>query len=91
MAGAVEDDLGPEIGEHAIEFSDLPCADQAGDDAVAGAREEQRRLTDLRVLPGRGELPIAIDVAVPVQPAAEAGLGIDVREVGEIGFREPCR
>jgi hypothetical protein len=53
------------------------------------SREEQRRLMDFGVLPGRRQLPVAIDVAIPVQAAAEAGLGIDFREVCEINFRQP--
>jgi len=55
------------------------------------AGEEQRGLADLRILPGRGQLPVAVDVAVPVQAAAEAGFSIDLRESGKVGFGEPRR
>lgn len=36
---------------------------------------------DLRSLPRRGQFPIAVDVAVPVQPAAEAILLIGLAEL----------
>jgi len=74
VAGAVENDLGLQVGQDAIKLGDLPRADQARDDAVPGAGEEQRRLVDLCALPRRRQLPVAIDVAIPVQPSAKAGL-----------------
>src|SRR5712671_7589970 len=46
---------------------------------------------DLRTLPRRGELPVAVDVAVPVEPAAEAGFPVGLTEIGEVGFAEPTR
>src|SRR6266403_5968003 len=46
---------------------------------------------NLRALPWRGQLPVAVDVAVPVQPAAEAGLPIGLGEINEVGFPEPMR
>src|SRR5947199_7909106 len=46
---------------------------------------------DLRALPWRGQFPVAVDVAVPVQPAAEAGLSVGLGEISEIGFAEPMR
>src|SRR6476646_10022552 len=44
---------------------------------------------DLRVLPRRGQFPVAVDVAVPVQSAAEAGLSVGLGEVSEVGVAEP--
>ena len=41
---------------------------------------------DLRILPGRGQFPVAVEVAVPVQPAAEAGLPVGLGEIGDVGF-----
>src|SRR5258706_4009253 len=46
---------------------------------------------DLRALPWRGQLPITVDITVPVQPAAEAGLPVDLGEISEVGFAEPRR
>jgi hypothetical protein len=46
---------------------------------------------DLRALPRRRQFPVAVDVAVPVQPAAEAGRSVGLGEVGEVGFAEPVR
>src|SRR6266849_3421353 len=46
---------------------------------------------DLRALPWRGQFPVTVDVAVPVQPAAEAGLSVGLGEISEVGFAEPMR
>ena len=46
---------------------------------------------DLRVLPGCGQFPVAVDVAIPVEPAAEAGIPVGLAEAGEVGFTEPIR
>src|SRR6266700_3647935 len=46
---------------------------------------------DLRALPWRGQFPVAIDVAVPVQPAPEAGFPVSLGEIGEVSLAEPAR
>src|SRR5258705_4013475 len=46
---------------------------------------------DLLALPWRGQLPITVDITVPVQPAAEAGLSVGLGEISEVGFAEPRR
>jgi hypothetical protein len=46
---------------------------------------------DLRALPWRGQFPVAIDVAVPVEPAAEAGFLVGFGEIAEVDFAEPIR
>src|SRR6478609_11060570 len=46
---------------------------------------------DLRALPWRGQLPVPVDITVPVQPAAEAGLPVGLGEISEVGFAEPMR
>src|SRR6266851_8930340 len=46
---------------------------------------------DLRALPWRGQFPVAIDVAIPVEPAAEAGFLVGLGEIGEVGFAKPIR
>src|SRR5258707_3304755 len=46
---------------------------------------------DLRALPWRGQLPVTVDITVPVQPAAEAGLPVGLGEISEVGFAKPMR
>ena len=46
---------------------------------------------DMGALPGRGQFPIAVDVTVPVEPAAKAGLLVGRDEPGEVGFAESGR
>src|SRR6202011_113459 len=46
---------------------------------------------DLRALPRRGQFPVAIDVAVPVEPTAEAGFLVGLGEISEVGFAKPIR
>src|SRR5258705_11020453 len=46
---------------------------------------------DLRALPWRGQLPVTVDLTVPVQPAVEAGLPVALGEISEVGFAEPRR
>jgi hypothetical protein len=46
---------------------------------------------DLRALPRRGQFPVAVDVAVPIEPAPEAGFQVSFAETGQVGFAEPIR
>src|SRR5256884_1208629 len=46
---------------------------------------------DLRALPRRGQFPVAVDIAIPVEPAAEAGFLIGFAEARQIRFAEPMR
>src|SRR5260370_35342094 len=46
---------------------------------------------DLRALLWRCQLPVAVYITVPVQPAAEAGLPVGLGEINEVGFPEPMR
>src|SRR5258707_13099062 len=45
----------------------------------------------LRAWPRRGQSRFAIDVELPVEPAAEAGFLVGLDEVGEVGFAKPIR
>src|ERR687898_1525578 len=58
----------------------------ARDYRVARTDDEQRGLTNRRVLPGRGQRPVAIDVAIPVEPAAKTGASILARELLDVLF-----
>ena len=79
VAGTADDELLSQVRQHPFHVGDALGADQAGDDGIVRSRNEQRRLMDLRALPRRGQFPVAVDVAVPVEPAAEAGflVGLD--------------
>src|SRR5258708_12296201 len=46
---------------------------------------------DLGALPWRGQFPIAVEVTVPVQPAAKAGFFVGVGEISDVGFIQPMR
>ena len=63
----------------------------ARDHRVARADDEQRGLTNRRVLPRRGQRPVAIDVAIPVEPAAKTGASIFARELLDVLFAQPGR
>src|SRR5215216_3075456 len=91
VTGPIENELLPQIRQHALYLVDQLCADQSGNDAILRSRNEQRRLVDLRALPRRGQFPIAVDVTIPVQPAAEAGVLVDSREIGDVSFGQPIR
>ena len=91
MTGPVENQLLPQVRQHALHLVDQLGADQPGNDAVLRSRDEQGGLVDLRALPRRGQFPVAVDVAVPVEPAAKAGLSVDVCERGEVGLGQPVR
>ena len=90
VAGAFEDDLA-KVRHDALQFIERALAHRAGDHRVVRSGDEQRRLRDLRVLPRRGQLPVAVDVAIPVEAAAKAGALIFGREHVEIGLAQPRR
>src|SRR5471030_887777 len=91
MTGAFDDQLSLQMRQHPLQLVDALGTDQSGDDGILRSRDEQRRLMDLRVLPRRGQFPVAVDVTVPVEPAAEAGIPVGLAEAGDIGFTEPIR
>ena len=91
VAGAFDDELLPQVRQHPLHVGDALGADQTGDDGILRSRDEQRRLVDLRVLPRRGQFPVAVDVAIPVEPAAKAGFPVGLGEIGEVGLAEPIR
>src|ERR1700755_2831530 len=63
-----DDELLLEVRQHPLHVADAFGADQPGDDGILRSRNEQGWLADLRILPGRGQFPVAIEVAVPVEP-----------------------
>src|SRR6202022_255680 len=46
---------------------------------------------DLRALPRRGQFPVAVDVAVPVEPATKARFPVGLAKIRQVGFAEPIR
>src|SRR6267378_4363333 len=46
---------------------------------------------DLRALPRRGQFPVAVDIAIPIEHAPEAGFPVGLAETGQVGFAEPIR
>ena len=46
---------------------------------------------DLRALPWCSQLPVAVEVAIPVEPAAKAGLCVGLGKLGDVGFIKPMR
>src|SRR5262249_27181819 len=72
-----------QVRQYPLQFVDAFCADQAGDHRIPGACDELRWLTGLRILPRRCQLPVAVDVAVPVQSAAKTGSPIGRSEEGK--------
>src|SRR3954454_6176507 len=89
MAGALDDQLSLQIGQHALELVDALGSDQAGDNGVFRTGNEERGLVDLRILPGRRQLPIAVEVAIPVQPATKTGFAEGFSEIGKVSLAEP--
>src|SRR3954451_9260452 len=91
VAGALDDQLAFQVRQNPLHVSDALGSDQPGDDGVLRSRNKERRLMDLRALPWRRQFPVAIDVAVPVQSATEAGFLVGLGEDGQVIFAEPRR
>ena len=91
VAGAVDQDLLREVRHHAFQFIERALAERAGDHRVARAGDEQRGLPDDRAVPGRGQGPVAVDVAIPVEPAAKSGALIFGGEHVDVGLGQPGR
>src|SRR5580658_7311323 len=75
MAGAVEDDALGEARQHLAQCLEANVHARHANDAVAGPCNEERRLADDRVVERRHQLPIAMQVAIPVEAAAKAARG----------------
>src|SRR5947207_10866526 len=91
MAGAVEDVAAAQAGQRLGEGVELRLRRRKAQHAVLAAGDEQRGLADRLAAPRAAELPVAPQVAVPVQAAAEAG----AREFGgvvvEVSLAQPRR
>src|SRR3954467_6573330 len=91
VAGAIEQDLALQVRHDAVHLVECALAHRASDHGVIGAGDEQRGLYDARPGPWHGQLPVAVDVAVPVQSAAETGAVVFAGEHRDVGFGQPRR
>ena len=64
----------PQVGDQRAQRGLQSGGVVGGDHRVAFAGEKQRGRGDLRAVPRRGERPVVVDVAVPVQRAEEVSL-----------------
>src|SRR4051812_3134047 len=91
MAGAVEDMAAAQAGQGLREGIELGLRRRKAQDAVAAAGDEQRGHADRLAAPRAAELPVAPEVAVPVEAAAKAGAGELAGVVIEVGLAQPRR
>jgi len=83
MSRAAEQNLPNQVGR--VDFQRLVGVGIKFDHRIPLAGDEQRRLIQLRAVEKPGQLPVAIDVAIPVEPAVKtsalelAGEEIEVR------------
>src|ERR1700761_4761426 len=73
VAGAVEDVAAAQAGQRLGEGLELGLRSRGAQDAVLAAGDEERGLADRLATPRTAQLPVAPEVAIPVEPAAEAG------------------
>src|SRR5258707_14955757 len=86
VAGAVEDVAAAQAGQGLRIGVELRLRGREAQHAVLAAGDEQRGLADRLAAPRAAQLPVVPEVAVPVQPAAEAGAGELASVVVEVGL-----
>ena len=91
MAAAGQHDRFRELGDEQFQVRDQLIHPRKFDDEVAVARDVKRRHRHLRAGEGREKLPVAVDVAIPVEPAAEARAGEFSRIEIDVRLGEPRR
>ncbi len=91
MARAVDQHRALEVRHDVLQLVERTLPHRAGDYRVVRAGNEQRGLRDHGVLPRRGERPVAVNVAIPVEPAAKSGAGVFGGEHVDVGFGQPRR
>ena len=91
MAGTLEDVAASQAGQRLGEGVKLGLGCGEAQHAVAAAGDEQGRLPDRLAAPRPAQLPVALEVAVPVQAAAKAGAGEFLGVVVEVGLAQPRR
>ena len=90
VTGALDEDF-LHAGHCAAHVLDRAGAALARDDGIARAGDEQRGLADDRVLPRRSQFPVAIDVAIPVEPAAKTGAPVFGGKLLQVFLAQPLR
>ena len=92
VPGALDQDLAAQIRAEGRQHGDggaLRLQLGTHHDGVAQTADEERGHRDLAIREGGEQLPVAIEVPVPVEAAAEAGALELARVDVEVGFREP--
>src|SRR5436309_9254614 len=91
VAAAGEDQGLAELGNKLREVGDELVHAAEGEHEIAVARDVERGDGDHGARIGGEELPVAIDVAIPVEPATKAGARKFSRVEVDIGLGEPRR
>ena len=76
VAAALDDHLALQAGYGLRHLRQRRRSGGRSNHAILGPGNEQHRLADGRILPWRQQFPIAIDIAIPVEAAAEPGARI---------------
>ena len=87
VAGAVDEHGAAVIGDERVHRRRRAHHE----DRVVGAADEQRRHLDLGAGEGLGEVPVAVEVAVPVEAAGEPGAGELGAVVVQLVLGQPVR
>jgi hypothetical protein len=86
VACTFDQDLAFEARHHIGHLVERALAHRSGDHGVVCASDEQRGLHDLRAVEWRGQFEVAVDVAIPVEPAAKAAALIGGGEYVDVGL-----
>src|ERR1700689_1586839 len=89
MAAARQHDRFRQLGDECFQVRDQLIHPREFDDEVAIPRHVKRRDGHLRPGEGREQLPVAVDVAIPVEAAAEACPGEFSRKEVDVRLCEP--
>src|SRR5262245_58429433 len=90
VAAAREDRRAPEVWHEPRQVRDELIHPRKGDHEVTIARDVQGRHRHARAGVWSEQLPVAVDVPIPVETAAEAGVGEFAREDLDVGVRDPA-
>src|SRR6185312_49222 len=82
MSGTLDNQFPCQMRQHALHIEHALGTDQPLDDRIIRAGDEQRRLMDFGALPRRCQVPVAVDVAIPVEAATKAATAIGIDELG---------
>src|SRR4029453_18467290 len=89
VTAARQDRRASELGHETRQVGDELIHPRKGDDEVAIARDVEGRYHHARAGVRSKQLPVAIDISIPVEAAAEARVGKLAREHVDVGARDP--